>query len=107
AGHWVVVSADMILDGHNCSWIMQYPHQSLAHDSMYAIRLPSPIPPPGTPGGPPPPSERRLFLNFPVEMRAMFRDLVNHPERMQKTMDEMMTKWQQQQAAARQKKKPL
>ena len=30
AGLWVFVSANMILDSHNCAWIMQYPHQPLA-----------------------------------------------------------------------------
>jgi hypothetical protein len=105
AGHWVVLSANMILDGHNCGWIMQYPHESLARDGMYAIRLPSPIPPAGTPGGPPPVAARRLFLNFPTEMRVMFRRLTNHPDEMQKTMDDMMARFQKAQAEANSKKK--
>src|SRR5215472_18707380 len=30
AGKWVTLSANLILDGHNCAWVMQYPHQPLA-----------------------------------------------------------------------------
>jgi hypothetical protein len=99
----VFVSANMILDSHNCAWIMQYPHQELAGGAMYAIRLPAAIPPAGSPGGPPPPSARRLFLNAPMEMRVMFREVTDHPERMQKTMDDMMATWQKAQSEARQK----
>ena len=75
AGLWVFVSANMILDSHNCAWILQYPHQQLAGGAMYAIQLPSAIPPSGSPRGPPLPSARRLFLNAPMEMRVMFREL--------------------------------
>jgi hypothetical protein len=104
AGRWAFVSANMILDSHNCAWIMQYPHQPLAGGSMYAIRLPSPIPPAGTPGGPPPPGARRMFLNAPFDMRAMFLELSEHPEGMQKAMDDMMARWQKEMAEARRKK---
>jgi hypothetical protein len=93
AGRWVFVSANMILDSHNCAWIMGYPHEELGGGAMYAIRLPSPIPPAGSPGGPPPQSARRLFLNAPVEMRVMFGDLIDHPERIEKTMAEMAETW--------------
>jgi Dolichyl-phosphate-mannose-protein mannosyltransferase len=103
AGLWVFVSANMILDSHNCAWIMQYPHEPLAGGAMYAIRLPSAIPPAGSPGGPPPPPARRLFLNLPVEMRVMFREVTDHPERMQKTMDDMMATWQKAQSEAKEK----
>ncbi|HLM98159.1 MAG TPA: glycosyltransferase family 39 protein [Bryobacteraceae bacterium] len=103
AGHWVFVSTNMILDTHNCAWIMQYPHQPLAGDGMYAIRLPAPIPPAGTPGGPPPPAARRLFLNAPIEMRVMFRELDDHPDRIQKALDDVMATWRKAQAEARQK----
>ena len=57
---------------------------------MYAIQLPSAIPPAGSSGGPPLPSARWLFLHAPMEMRVMFRELTDHPERIQKTMDDMM-----------------
>ena len=39
AGKWVTLSANLILDGHNCAWVMQYPHQP-AGGSMYAVHLP-------------------------------------------------------------------
>jgi hypothetical protein len=103
AGLLVFVSSNMILDSHNCSWIMQYPHRQLAGGAMYAIQLPSAIPPAGSPGGPPPLAARRLFLNAPMELRVMFREVTDHPERMQKTMDDMMATWQKAQSAAKQK----
>ena len=104
AGHWVFLSANMILDGHNCAWIMQYPHESLARGGMYAIRLPSPIPAAGAPGGPPPVSERHLFLHAPLEMRVMFLEVIRHPEQIQKTLDDIMAIWRKAQAEASQKK---
>jgi hypothetical protein len=103
AGLWVFVSANMILDSHNCAWIIQYSHQPLAGGAMYAIRLPSAIPRADTPGGPPPPAARRQFFNAPMDMRAMFRELVDHPERIQKALDDMMATWRKAQAEARQK----
>jgi hypothetical protein len=103
AGLLVFVSSNMILDSHNCAWIMRYPHQRLAGGAMYAIQLPSVIPAAGSEGGPPPLPARRLFLNAPVELRVMFREVTDHPERMQKTMDDMVATWQKAQPAARQK----
>ncbi len=43
-GKWVALSANMIMDGHNCSWLMQYPHEALAGGSVYAVQLPEHIP---------------------------------------------------------------
>jgi len=48
-GQWAVVSASNIADGHNCLWLMRYPHQVLADGGMYAIQLPQTIPAAGTP----------------------------------------------------------
>ena len=104
AGRWVFVSANLILDCHNCAWVMQYPNQALAGGGMYAIRLPSAIPQTGSPGGPPPPQARRIFLNGPMDMRPMFRELSDHPERLQKTFDDMVATWQKTMAEARRKK---
>jgi hypothetical protein len=103
AGLLVFVSANMILDTHNCSWIIQYPHRPLAGGGMYAIRLPSAIPPAGSPGGPPLPAARRTFLNAPVDMRVMFLQLSEHPESIQKTLDQMMAQYQKSMAEAKQK----
>ena len=96
AGLWVVVSANMILDGHNCSWIMQYPHEPLAGGSMFAVQLPISIPPAGTPGGPPPVEARRLFLGFPAEMRQMFLGLYHHPEDIPKVFADMTARFQKE-----------
>lgn len=97
AGHWVLVSANMILDSHNCAWILQYPHQPLADGGMYAIQLPSPIPPASSPGGPPAPAARRTFLNAPFDMRAMFLEISDHPDRIQQSLDGLMATWRKAQ----------
>ena len=52
SGQWVALSANMIMDGHNCSWLMQYAHEPLAGGSMYAVHLPDRIPEAGPPGWP-------------------------------------------------------
>jgi hypothetical protein len=82
AGQWVVVSSNMVLDTHNCAWLLPYPREVLAGGGMYAIRLPSPIPSAGEPGGPPLPSACREFLGFPVDIRIMFLDLVRNPDKL-------------------------
>jgi len=89
AGQWVVVSGNMLLDGHNCSWLLPYPQETIAGGSMYAFRLPRPIPAAGSPGGPPPASEWREFLGVPVDIRPMFVDFVDHPEKLPRTNEEM------------------
>src|ERR1035437_3731618 len=103
AGLWAVVSANMILDGHNCVWLMQYPHESLAGGGMFAVQLPATIPPAGTPGGPPPVEARRLFLGFPVEMRQMFLGLYRRPEDMHKVMADMQATFEKQMQAQKKK----
>ena len=57
AGQWAVVSANNLVDSHNCLWLMNYPHTELAAGSMFAIRLPQTIPAAGQPGGPPLPAD--------------------------------------------------
>src|ERR1700730_5895596 len=44
AEQWIALSANMILDGHDCTWLAPYPHQVLAGGSVYAVRLPTHIP---------------------------------------------------------------
>ena len=82
AAQWVLVSANNILDGHNCAWLRQYPAEALAGGSMYAVRMPNVIPPAGAVGGPPLPADRRLFLGGPggIDMRVLFLGLIRHPE---------------------------
>jgi hypothetical protein len=103
-GQWAVVSAGSIADAHNCLWLMGYPHQVLAGGSMYAIQLPTVIPPPGAPGGPPLPEAYRYLGGVPLGMmgdpRDMFLNCIRHPEQLQPTLDHMMAM-----GAAAQKKK--
>jgi hypothetical protein len=81
AGHWVVVSANMILDGHNCSWLLAYPQEELGGGSMYAFHLPDQIPPDGASGGPPRPADRRMFLGTPFDFKALSLESLRYPER--------------------------
>ena len=92
AAQWVLVSANMILDGHNCGWLTRYPHEALAGGSMYAVRMPAVIPAAGAVGGPPLPADRRLFLGGAAgfDMRTMFLGLIRHPE----TIPDVMAKMQ-------------
>jgi len=88
-GRWVVVSSNMILDAHNCTWLLRYPHEVLGGGSMYAVRLPSPIPAAGGAGGPPLGSDQRQFLGMPIDMRTMFLDIIQHPEKLPDTAAQM------------------
>ena len=89
AGQWVVISSNVILDAHNCAWLMQYPHEMLAGGSMWAVRLPAVIPAAGEPGGPPPASERKIFLGMPTDSRVSLLDLFRHPESLPSYCDDM------------------
>jgi len=93
AGRWVVVSANMIMDGHNCVWLMQYPHEALAGGSMYAVHLPEQIPAAGSPNGPPLPSGFRQFAGAPFDLRVFFMDLNHHPEKLPQAVAEMQTRF--------------
>jgi hypothetical protein len=101
-GQWVVVSASSIADGHNCLWLMRYPHQALAGGSMYAIQLPQVIPAAGTPGGPPLPEAYRYLGGGVIgfDPQAIFLNCIRDPQQLQPTMDRMMAM-----GAAAQKKK--
>jgi hypothetical protein len=96
AGQWAAISANLILDSHNCVWLMQYPHASLGGGSMYAVHLPDPIPPAGSAGGPPLPSAYRAFFGVPggFDFRALVRDLADHPEKFPQVMAEMQAKFE-------------
>jgi Dolichyl-phosphate-mannose-protein mannosyltransferase len=97
ANHWVVVSANMILDGHNCRWLLSYPQEELAGGSMYAFQLPAVIPADGTSGGPPVPAERRMFLGMPFDFKAVTLEILRHPE----TIPELLKQMQQKAAATK------
>jgi hypothetical protein len=105
SGQWAVVSASSIADGHNCLWLMKYPHQVLAAGSMYAVQLPSLIPAAGTPGGPPLPQAYRYlggFSFFGSDPRLIFLNCIHDPQQLQPTMDRMQA---MAQAAAKNNKK--
>ena len=87
AGRWVTLSANLILDGHNCAWLMQYPHEALAGGSMYAVHLPMHIEPAGSAGGPPLPSAFREIGGAPVDLRDLFRYANQHPDELPRIME--------------------
>ncbi len=101
-GQWAIVSANLIQESHNCVWLFQFPHQSLAGGSMYAFQLPRVIPPAGSPGGPPLPANYRKFadLPFPGDVRLIWINCIRDPEQLQPTWDRMMA------IAQMQKQKP-
>jgi 4-amino-4-deoxy-L-arabinose transferase-like glycosyltransferase len=110
AGHWAIVSADMIEDAHNCVWLLNFPHEPLAGGSMYVFRLPKPLPAVGTPGGPPRESEFHAFgMRMPgnPDPRLVFLICIRDPTQIQPTMDKMIAQYQAEQArraAQRQKR---
>ncbi|MFL6446780.1 MAG: methyltransferase family protein [Bryobacteraceae bacterium] len=79
-GKWVVVSANELLDTHNCSWLLSYPNESIGGGSMLAFHLPSSLPAEGSPGGPPRESEKRPFLGMPFDGKAAFREAIRQPD---------------------------
>jgi 4-amino-4-deoxy-L-arabinose transferase-like glycosyltransferase len=86
-GKWVALSANLILDGHNCAWLMQYPHQPLAGGSMFAVHLPMQLAPAGTAGGPPLPSAFREIGGAPFDLRALFTYANQHPDKLPEIME--------------------
>jgi Dolichyl-phosphate-mannose-protein mannosyltransferase len=92
-GQWAVVSATTIMDDHNCVWLMQYAHQTLAGGSMYAVLLPEQIPAAGSSGGPPLPSAFRNFAGAPFDIQVFLLDLIRHPEKLPQAMQEMQAKF--------------
>jgi Dolichyl-phosphate-mannose-protein mannosyltransferase len=92
-GKTAVVSASSIADGHNCLWLMQYPHQVLAGGSLYAIELPAAIPPAGSPEGPPLPEAFRYIGGFPgIDPGQLFLTCIRDPRQQQPIMDQMQEK---------------
>jgi hypothetical protein len=91
AGQRVALSANMILDGHNCAWLMQYPHEALAGGSMYAVHFHAHIPGAGSPGGPPLPSAFREFDGAPFDIRGFLLHLYQNPDDLPRALDWMQT----------------
>jgi 4-amino-4-deoxy-L-arabinose transferase-like glycosyltransferase len=96
AGQWVALSANMIMDGHNCGWLLQYPRQPLAGGAMYAVNLPAQIPQAGSPGGPPLPADYRQFGGALFDMQSFFLGLIHDPERLPAAWEEMMARFKSQ-----------
>jgi hypothetical protein len=82
-GKWVVVSANMLVDSHNCSYLFSYPHEAIAAGGMYAFRLPPRLPNAGSPGGPPLASQFHFFPSGRTgpDMRPSFLEVTFQPER--------------------------
>jgi 4-amino-4-deoxy-L-arabinose transferase-like glycosyltransferase len=97
-GQWAIVSANLIQESHNCTWLLQYPHQALAGGAMYAFQLPRVVPPAGTPGGPPLPENYRKFadLPFPGDVRLIWIKCIRDPSQLQPTWDRMAAAMQKQ-----------
>jgi dolichyl-phosphate-mannose-protein mannosyltransferase len=89
AEQWIALSANMILDGHNCAWLAQYQHRALAGGSMYAVRLPAHIPVAGSMGGPPLPSAYRQFGGAPIDIRGYFAHVFQHPDDLPRAVEWM------------------
>jgi hypothetical protein len=98
-GQWVVVSANMIVDTHNCGWLLEYPSEALAAGGMYAFHLPAEIPAAGEPGGPPVTAEQREFVGFPMDFRVYALDLMRHPEKFPDAMVAMQAQFKAAQEA--------
>ena len=99
AGQWAVVSANMIEDGHNCLWLLNFPHTPLAGGSMYAFQLPSVIPQIGDPNGPPPAEAQRNFGGFPgPDSRLIFLNCIRDPNQIQPTLDHMRAQYEAEMA---------
>ena len=102
AGQLAIVSASMIEDGHNCPWLLNYPHTALAGGSMYAFQLPNVIPFVGDPAGPPPPETHRNLGGFPgPDNRLIFLKCVRDPKQLQPTMDGMRAQFEAEMARRR------
>jgi hypothetical protein len=100
AGQWAVVSASMLEDGHNCVWLLNFPHQAIAGGSMYAFHLPAVIPAVGDPAGPPPESAWHEFGGISMgrpDTRLVFLNIALDPEQLQPTMDDLKARMQAQQ----------
>jgi len=94
AGHWAVVSANLILESHNCLWLFGYPSQRLAGGSMYAFQLPAEIPPAGAPGGPPVPAAWHNFGGNPPswpDVRFLFLRVIFDPQQLPLVLDELLS----------------
>jgi hypothetical protein len=92
-GQWAIVSANLIMDGSNCGWLLKHLHVELAGGSMYAFLLPRRIPAAGSPGGPPLPKDYRYFGGVPVageDIRTLFLRCIRDPHQLEPTLERLM-----------------
>ena len=89
AGKWAVVSANALLESHNCAWLIPHIRQTLAGGSLYAVRLPSAVPEAGSRGGPPLPANHRRLFALPINLRAILIDVTRDPERLPEAFAEL------------------
>jgi len=102
-GLWVVLSANMILDGHNCAWLLGYPHEALAGGALYAVHLPTDIPAAGSPGGPPPASQQRQFggMSSEIDILTVFSEVSRQPDKIPEVIEKFMAEAAKQQAKSK------
>ena len=94
---WAVVTANYLVDSRNCVWLMQYPHESLAGGSMYAVQLPPVIPAAGQPGGPPLPADYHYLGGNPgFDPLEIFGNCVRDPQQLQPTVDRLQAMFQEE-----------
>jgi hypothetical protein len=91
ADRWVALSSNMIMDGHNCVWLMQYQREALAGGSMYAVHLPAQIPAAGSADGPPLPSDFHQFGGAPFDVLGFFRHIIGHPDDLPRAFEWLQT----------------
>lgn len=94
AGRWAVLSANMILESHNCGWLLRYPHETLAGGSMYAFQLPAVIPAAGVAGAPPLPADYHNLAGTPgswPDLRLIFMRGIRDPKQLPAAMQQLLT----------------
>jgi hypothetical protein len=79
AGQWAVVSANMFLDFRRCTWLASGALELIGGGSMYAVRLPAPIPATAFAAAAPP----------GYAPRALYREAVRNPKRTSEILDEL------------------
>ncbi len=93
AGQWAIVSANMIIESHNCPWLLRHPRHILAGGSMYAFELPAVIPPAGAVDGPPLRGAFHNLAGTPAswpDMRLIFLRGIRDPQQLPVQMKELM-----------------
>ena len=83
----------MILESHNCAWLLRYARETLAGGSMYAFQLPGVIPGAGARGGPPQPEEYHNLAGTPgswPDFRLIFLRGIRDPHQLPAAMKQLL-----------------